>query len=101
MIRVMTVIAMMAICLKMRCITAANSNDYNGEIFISWLQAEESSGDFINDEPDESNSDAAAEVRLACASLRNRRSWRSSSRRAECPLCRDLQTVLGHLLGLD
>ena len=69
----MTVIAMMAICLKMRYITAANSNDCTAAIFISWLQAQESSGDFINDEPDESNSDAAAEVRLACASLRNRR----------------------------
>jgi hypothetical protein len=64
-------------------------------------QAEKASSDFIDDEDvDESDADAAAEVSLACASLRNRRHFRASQR-SSCPLCADLKVVLGHLLGLD
>jgi hypothetical protein len=56
---------------------------------------------FIDDgDVDESDSAAAAEVSLACASLRNRRNFKAS-RRTSCALCADLRVVLGHLLGLD
>ena len=48
---------------------------------------------------DESDDDAAAEVRDACAALRNRGSWKTTQ--ASCPMCADLRAVLGHLLGLQ
>jgi hypothetical protein len=72
------------------------SGQYEGE-------AEESSDDFIDDEApgsDDSDDGAAQEVRLACASLRNRRTWRAA-KRSSCLLCADMRTVLCHLLGLD
>jgi hypothetical protein len=66
-------------------------------------EAEESSDDFIDDdelESDASHDDTDGEVRLACAALRNRRTWRATER-SSCPLCADMRTVLSHLLGLD
>ncbi len=63
-------------------------------------EAEESDLDFIDDaNPDESDSDAAAMATETCAAMRNRRMWKAAQN--TCPLCADLRTVLGHLLGLE
>jgi hypothetical protein len=65
-------------------------------------EAVESDCDFIDDEdPDESCSSAAEEVRSAVAAVRNRHSWQNAFDRPSCPLCADLKVVLSHLLGLD
>jgi len=63
-------------------------------------EAEESDNDFIDDdEPDESDSDAAAEVRSAVASLRNRHAWTVT--KTGCAVCKDLQLILRHILQSD
>ena len=63
----------------------------------------EEDNDFIDDGSDEdavvNDDDAADEVRVACAALRNRGSWQRTA--VSCPLCADLRAVLGHLLGLN
>jgi hypothetical protein len=63
-------------------------------------EAEESVHDsndsFIDDEPDESDSDAQQLARLMCASLRNRRTWKESE--FQCPLCADLRAILKLLM---
>jgi hypothetical protein len=63
-------------------------------------EAEESVHDsddsFIDDEPDESDSDAQKLARSTCASLRNRRTWKETE--FQCPLCADLRAILKLLL---
>lgn len=63
-------------------------------------EAEESVHDsndsFIDDEPDESDSDAQQLARSTCASLRNRRTWKESE--FQCPLCADLRAILKLLM---
>jgi hypothetical protein len=63
-------------------------------------EAEESNHDdddsFIDDEPDESDSDAQQLARTTCAALRNRRTWKETE--FQCPLCADLRTILTMLL---
>ena len=59
-------------------------------------EAEEDDDDFIDDSPDESDSEAGRQVRQSCAALRNRRKW---SETVECPLCADLRVVLKHLMN--
>jgi hypothetical protein len=56
----------------------------------------ESDESFIDDEPDESDSDAQQLAKSTCASLRNRRTWKESE--FQCPLCADLRAVLKLLL---
>jgi hypothetical protein len=63
-------------------------------------EAEESVDGFINDddETDASGSANAAQLRSACAAMRNRRSWRAMQ--SACPVCADLRAILMHLLDL-
>jgi hypothetical protein len=63
-------------------------------------EAEETDDGFINDddETDASGSVNAAELKSACAALRNRRSWRAMQ--SACPVCADLRVILRHLLDL-
>jgi hypothetical protein len=63
-------------------------------------EAEESDENFIDDEePDESDSDAADMTHAACNALRNRKTFQDIS--WGCPLCQDMRVVMRHLLGLD
>jgi hypothetical protein len=64
-------------------------------------EAQESEEDFIDDEePDESNSDAAAMTREVITAMRNRGEWKRSQR-VSCKLCNDLKHVLKYLLDLE
>ncbi len=61
-------------------------------------EAAESDNNFIDDDPDESDSDAAAMVQQEARALRNRTNWKENH--TACWLCKDMRAVLRHLLGL-
>jgi hypothetical protein len=61
-------------------------------------EAAESDINFIDDDPDESDSDAAAMVRRESRALRSRTNWKEHQ--MSCMLCKDMRAVLRHLLGL-
>ena len=63
-------------------------------------EAAESENDICtDDEPDESDSDAAAMTRSACKALRNRRTFQETN--LGCSLCQDFRVVIRHLLGME